>query len=269
MSKSVRDLMHPGLITCRPDTALGQVAVMLDHHHVHALFVADRDGRPLGVISDFDLLAAEWLSTDEASLETMKKMTAGELMTHPIDSIEGGVTACDAAARMRSEGISRLMVTHGSVPVGVVSTSDFVASLADVGGFARRTVADVMSHSMLICRDTAPIRGVARGMTAARYRSVIVVSAVGKPLGVVSGQDLLVFCENGKMETATAGDSMHEALTIAPTASLREAADRLIEQHHHRLVVVDPADEGGMPLGVLSAFDIVAEMAHPGSIWRK
>jgi CBS domain-containing protein len=268
MSKRVRDLMHPGLITCRPDTTLGQVAVMLDHHHVHALFVADRDGRPLGVISDFDLLAAEWLSTDRESLEAMKKMTAGELMTHPIDSIEGDVECCDAAARMRSESISRLMVTHESAPIGVVSTSDFVASLAEAGSISRRTVADVMSHSMLICRDTAPIRGVARGMTAAHYRSVIVVSPSGKPLGVVSGQDLLVFCENGKLEGATASGSMHEALTIAPAASLREAADKLIEHHHHRLVVVDPKETEGMPLGVLSAFDIVAEMAQPGSIWR-
>jgi len=35
--------MHPGLITCRPDATLGQVAVMLTQHHVHALIVADRD----------------------------------------------------------------------------------------------------------------------------------------------------------------------------------------------------------------------------------
>ena len=116
MSKLVRDLMHPGLITCRPDTPLGQVAVLLDHHHVHALFVADRDGRPLGVISDFDLLAAEWLSTDRESLETMKKMTAGELMTHPINSIEADVEYCDAAARMQAENISRLMVTEKGSP---------------------------------------------------------------------------------------------------------------------------------------------------------
>jgi CBS domain-containing protein len=261
--------MHTGLITCRPDTPLGQVAVLLDHHHVHALFVADRDGRPLGVISDFDLLAAEWLSTDRESLETMKKMTAGELMTHPIDSIEADVEYCDAAARMQDENISRLMVTEKGVPAGVVSTSDFVASLAETGSIARRSVADVMSHSMLVCRDTAPIRAVARAMTNAHYRSVIVVSATGKPLGVVSGQDLLVFCEDGKPEKATAADSMHEALTIGPAASLREAADKLIEQHHHRLIVVDPDQAASIPLGVISTFDIVAEMAQPGSVWRK
>ena len=29
MTKLVRDLMHPGLLTCRPDATLGQVAVLL------------------------------------------------------------------------------------------------------------------------------------------------------------------------------------------------------------------------------------------------
>jgi len=39
MTKLVRDLMHPGLFTCRPDARLGQVAVLLNQNHVHALIV--------------------------------------------------------------------------------------------------------------------------------------------------------------------------------------------------------------------------------------
>jgi len=61
---------------------------------------------------------------------------------------------------------------------------------------------------------------------------------------------------------------MHDALTIHPTASLREAATLMIEKHHHRLVVVDPKQPDGIPLGVISSFDIVAEMARPGSVWQ-
>jgi CBS-domain-containing membrane protein len=78
MKKTVRDLMHRGLITCKTTTTLGQVATLLTEHHVHALIVTDRDSRPVGVISDFDLLAGEWLSTDEASLATMRALTAGD-----------------------------------------------------------------------------------------------------------------------------------------------------------------------------------------------
>jgi CBS domain-containing protein len=61
---------------------------------------------------------------------------------------------------------------------------------------------------------------------------------------------------------------MHPALTIGPDASLREAADRMIEHHYHRLVVVDSSHPEAVPLGVLSSYDIVNEMARPGSVWQ-
>jgi CBS-domain-containing membrane protein len=76
------------LITCKADATLGQVATLLHQHHVHALVVTDRDGREVGIISDFDLLAGEWLSSDPESLETMRSLTAADLMSHPIDSVE-------------------------------------------------------------------------------------------------------------------------------------------------------------------------------------
>jgi CBS domain-containing protein len=270
VTKSIRDLMHPGVITCRPDATLGQVAVMLNQHHVHALIVADRDGRPLGVISDFDLLAGEWLSADPESLETMRTMTAGELMSTPVDTIEANAPVSEAARRMREEGIHRLLAIDGGQPVGVVSISDFVASLAETAPVRRETVADVMSDAMLVCRDKTPITAAARTMTQAGWRSVLVVDATGRPLGVVSGPDLVAFCEKEKEECtdATVSEVMHPPLKIHMSASLREAADKMIKHHHHRLVVVDPDAPETMPLGIISSFDIIAEMAHPASVWQ-
>ncbi len=61
MTKLVRDLMHPGLITCRPDTSLGQAAELMIHKHHHRLVVIDHedpDAFPLGIISSFDIVAA-------------------------------------------------------------------------------------------------------------------------------------------------------------------------------------------------------------------
>jgi CBS domain-containing protein len=62
---------------------------------------------------------------------------------------------------------------------------------------------------------------------------------------------------------------MHKMLTINADASLREAADLMIKHHHHRLVVVDPAEPEAMPAGINSTFDNVSEMAQPHSVWQK
>jgi CBS domain-containing protein len=260
--------MHPGVITCQTETTLGQVAVHLHQQHIHALIVVDRDGRPLGVISDFDLLAAEWLSVDPESLAAMREMTAGELMTSPVSSIEADQPAQQAAQRIREGEEHRLLVTDAGQPVGVVSISDLVASLVGAQKLGRESVAEVMSRAMLVCREKTPIPSVARGMTDAGYRSVLVVSGDGQPAGFITGKDLLAYCGQADCAEILARQVARPPLTVDPKASLREAADKMIKHHVHRLVVVDPDQPGTIPLGILSSYDIVAEMAQPGSVWR-
>ena len=269
MKKIVRDLMHPGLLTCGPDATLGQVSVLLTQHHVHALIVVDRYNHPLGILSDYDLLAGEWLSADKESLATMRKLTAGDLMSSPVDTVEANLPLKKAAHVLIAKDINRLLVTDKGIPAGVISLSDFVASIAREEKTQRETVADVMSDAILVCRDQTPLASAARTMTQAGWRSVLIVDAKGKPEGVVSGKDLLPYVENGVDGKLTVRDIMHATLTIDIHANLREAADLMIQNHHHRLVVIDREDPQAFPLGIISSFDIVAEMARPGSIWQK
>jgi IMP dehydrogenase len=199
----------------------------------------------------------------------MRKLTAGELMSSPIETVEADVSIKAAAHRLIEKDINRLLVTEKSVPVGVISISDFVSSVAREEKPLRETVADVMSDAILVCRDKTPVTSAARTMTQAGWRSVLVVDAKGTPMGVVSGKDLLPYVVNGVDEKLTVRDIMHPALTIDIHAPLREAANLMIQKHNHRLVVIDQDDPQAFPLGVISSFDIVAEMAKPDSIWQK
>src|SRR5512138_335177 len=122
MTKLVSDLMHRGLLTCSKDTSLGQVAVLLTQHHVHALVVVDRDRRPIGLMSDIDLLAGEWLSADNESLATMRKLTAGDLMSYPIIMVDCTMPLNEAARLMIEKDINRLLVTERGIPTGVIAT---------------------------------------------------------------------------------------------------------------------------------------------------
>jgi CBS domain-containing protein len=234
------------------------------------LFVKRADGEIIGIITDFDLLAGEWLSGDRQSLDVMRHMTAGDLMSSPVNTIEASAPARSAAERMMERVVRRLLVTDDGRPVGVISVSDIVAYIAEKAITRRETVADVMSDVFLTCREKTPLPSAARAMTTSGWRSVLVVDAYGKPLGVVSGLDLLGFCDFERdCKDVTVAEVMHPALTIHMTATLQEAAQKLIENHHHRLVVVDPSQPDIVPLGIISSFDIVAEMARPGSIWQK
>ena len=269
MNKLVKDLMHSGLITCKPNATLGDVAVLLNKHHIHALVVADDDGQALGIISDFDLLAGEWLSSDPESLNIMLTLTASDLMSKPVDSVETNTSLTEAANMLLEKEVSRLLVTENGQPAGVISLSDFVAGIAMTEKTERESVGDVMSDAILVCRGKTPLKVAARAMTSTGWRSVLVVDAKGKTLGAISGRDLLPFVGKDIDPQMTVSDLMQPSLTIDINASLREAADKMIQNHHHRLVVIDKEDPEAFPLGIISSVDIVAEMASPNSVWQK
>ena len=269
MTQAVKDLMHKGLITCPPTTSLGQVATLLTEHHVHALIVADQADVPLGIISDFDLLAGEWLSVDEESLNAMRKLTARDLMTIPIETVDADTPAETAAKRMAEKNINRMLVTEVGKPVGIISISNFVAGIAAQEPVKRKTVGDVMSDTFLVCREDTSVLSAARTMTQAGWRSIVVVNAKGKLLGFITGRDLVHLAgkdvdENLKVSQFT----NRKILTVDINASLQQAADLMIQNHRHRVVVIDSSDPDSFPLGVISSFDIVAEMARPESIWQ-
>lgn len=268
MNKSLRDLMHKGLITCPPETSLGNVATLLTQHHIHALVVVEHN-KPLGIISDFDLLAGEWLSVDGESLDTMRRMTARDLMTYPIATIESNISAEAAAQQMIEKQVHRMIVIENGEPVGVISISNFVASIAEQEPLKRQTVGDVMSETFLVCREDTSVLSAARTMTQAGWRSIVVVNAKGKLLGFITGRDLMHLAGRNVDEKLKVSQCMNRSLlTVDINASLQAAADLMIQNHRHRVVVIDANDPDSFPLGVLSSFDIVAEMARPGSIWQ-
>jgi CBS domain-containing protein len=268
--KHVREIMQTRLITCAPDTTLGEAAALLNRHRIHALVVAAPGQEPLGILSDLDLLAGEWLSSDRASLETMRRLTAGELMSKPPLTIHANALVGDAIELMRANQVHRLLVTDSGKTVGIVSVGDIILSLARASTM-RQTVSDVMSRGMVVCRRETTVAQAARTMTERRSRALLIVDPSGTALGVVSGWDLLntLHARGERAAELTVGELMHPPLMIRPGASLREAADMMISNHVHRLVVIDPSEPESFPLGVISTFDIVDEMAEPGSVWQR
>jgi CBS domain-containing protein len=262
---TVRELMRPGLVTCPPSAGVAEVAALLVREGVHAVVVVDAVGAPVGVVADIDLLAGEWLATDDDSLAALRALTADDLATAPVRTISASATIAEAARALAAEHLGRLVVQENGTAVGVVSVSDVVASVASAPA-ARRSVEDVMSHGLVVCRRGTAVGEVARAMRDRRSRSVIVAEDDGRPAGVVTGTDLVAAVAQGSLP-ATVDELMHEPVTIGPAATLREAADLMLQHEIHRLVVVDPATPAGMPLGLLSTSDIVAEMATAAA-WR-
>ncbi|MGW9029077.1 CBS domain-containing protein [Streptomyces sp. NPDC055722] len=117
--RSVGDLMTPSAVSVRPGTTLKQIARVLDEYDITAAPVVDDDGRPIGVVSEADLLRKQ-TSGGVGS-------TAGELMTSPAVVAEPAWDVVRAARTMEARKVKRLPVVDGDGHlIGVVSRSDLL-----------------------------------------------------------------------------------------------------------------------------------------------
>jgi len=265
---TVRDLMTTGLKTCPRDANLASIASTLVRGNVHAVFVLDESGRPAGIVSDFDLLAGEWLGSDPEDFATMREITAAELMTSPLETIPAESPAAVAALRMRELHLGRLLVVDGDgSAVGVISVSDLVRPLGELPG-GRRYVRDVMSHAIVTCLVGTSLRSAARAMTERRSRSIVVTDETARAVGIITGNDMLCLYQLHD-DQQTVADLMTSPITCSPDLRLRQAADLMISNEVHRLVVVDQQQSRGAPLGIISTSDVVAEMASARSEWQQ
>jgi len=123
--QTVRDWMHPGVITCRPDTPVDQVAITMDEKDISALVVVDEADNAIGVISRTDLVNARFI---QPYLKHWRGMSAEHLMSKPVIRVTPDVAIKEAVKLLRARRIHRLVVVEEQAghkrPVGILSVTD-------------------------------------------------------------------------------------------------------------------------------------------------
>jgi CBS domain-containing protein len=120
----VRDAMRVGVITCRPQTKLADVAHMMVGYDVHSVVVADvREGGLWGIVTSLDLARTP---------EELTSLTAGEVATTELVTVHSDEPLEQAAKIMAEQGVTHLIATQpgSDEPVGVVSARGIAAALA-------------------------------------------------------------------------------------------------------------------------------------------
>ena len=122
---TVRDWMHRGVITCRPDTRVDEVAETMDTKDISALVVIDEAGDAVGVISRTDLVNARFI---QPYFKHWRGMNAEHLMSKPVISVTPDIGVKEAVELLRTRRIHRLVVVEEQAghmrPVGILSVTD-------------------------------------------------------------------------------------------------------------------------------------------------
>lgn len=121
----VHDVMRVGVITCRPETILSDVARMMVGYDVHSIVVAEvGKASPWGIVTSLDLARLP---------DELDSLAAGDIASRSLVTIKSDAPLEEAANLMAEHGISHLIAVQPEQedrPAGMISASDLTLALA-------------------------------------------------------------------------------------------------------------------------------------------
>jgi len=137
--RTVGDVMTRDVVTVEPTTPFKEIVRLMDGFGISGLPVVDEGDRPVGVVTQADLLVKEahpevepnspWLELPGPRTERRKAtgQVATELMSRPAVTVRADVTLAEAARRMAEAGVKRLLVVDDKGRLaGIVSREDML-----------------------------------------------------------------------------------------------------------------------------------------------
>jgi len=135
MSKTARDLMTPSPAVCTPATTLDEVAKLMRQHDCGEIPVIDAAERPIGVVTDRDIVCRVVAEGKNPSAYTAEGCMSQPVVTVPLDA-----PVADVLSTMQKHRIRRLpVVDEEGACTGIIAQADlaWAERLSDVGELVR------------------------------------------------------------------------------------------------------------------------------------
>jgi CBS domain-containing protein len=151
----VKDVMSSPAVTVDENTTVNKVAQLMAKHEFGCIVVVTKDNRPLGIITERDLVVrvlAKNLKPD--GVKTKK------VMTTPLITIEPDATMSEAAKRMSRLDIRRLAVIYRGKLVGIVTGKDILNVMPELlETMQEKAMIEGENMKEEAIRESAPLTG--------------------------------------------------------------------------------------------------------------
>ena len=123
----VKDVMSSPVITVDENATVAKAAQLMADDHVGCILVTSKEGKPLGIITESDFVTRVLSKNIQPS-----KLTAKEMMTSPLITIDPDETLSEAARRMSQLNVRRLGVMYKGNLVGIISSKDILGIMPEL-----------------------------------------------------------------------------------------------------------------------------------------
>ena len=123
----VKDIMSSPVVTTDQEVPSNKIAKLMNENKFGCVIVTNKDGKALGIITERDLVVRVL-----AKNQKPEDVTAKDVMTAPLATIEPDETISDAARRMSRLDVRRLGVIYRGDLIGLISSKDILGVMPEL-----------------------------------------------------------------------------------------------------------------------------------------
>lgn len=123
----VKDIMSSPVVTTDEEAPSNKIAKLMNENKFGCVIVTNKDGKALGIITERDLVVRVL-----AKNQKPEDVTAKDVMTAPLATIEPDETISDAARRMSRLDVRRLGVIYRGDLIGLISSKDILGVMPEL-----------------------------------------------------------------------------------------------------------------------------------------
>ena len=285
---NVLNFATPDVVTVTPGDSIDKAISLMEDRDMHHLIVVDRQQKPIGILSDRDIListgwrlAAERLANRRYfGSRTLGPTRIEQIMSRPIVWLPEEASARQAAATMRDRKIGAVPIVHDGRLVAIVTVHDLMSWLDELA-IDHSPAARLLDASVRE-RMSSPVLSASVDTTLDEIVSLfrrfnihhIPIALKSLLLGIVSDRDVRrslgwsTICDQQAEADAIlpsvqfpmkASDVMsRDVMTTSPQAPLRQALRRMVFHRIHSLPVV----HDDKLVGIITPTDFVKAIAE-------
>lgn len=275
---TAQDVMTKKVITCKPSDTILEARDIIIKHRISRVVVIDTKNRPVGIITQKDIV--NFLFADKSS-RSLEEIPAEEVMNKKLVTLTPTTHISQIATTMVKKKISSLIVVDEKNELkGIITKADIVMYLASLptGIYGLR---DFITLNPITVRRSDSIFKAAALMDKNKVSRVVVISNENKSIGIITLADLVMTSPLVKPERVstkgnaiivkgfitlpvmvhllTVGDIMTgNPIIINKDSDLTDAAKLMTR---HRISGLPVTDNNGELVGIITRTDLTRAVA--------
>jgi CBS domain-containing protein len=147
MTTTVSDLMRKKLVTIKESASVQEAANKMKEKNVSSLVVVDENGRPLGLITERDLVRKICIRDVYTS-----KVINKDIMSSPLITVKSKSLSSEAVDIMLQNNVRHLLVIDNessedvNKPIGIITPLDFARSQGYAGSDDNDTIEKLLEY---------------------------------------------------------------------------------------------------------------------------